>query len=181
MDNVFIYQSAELPDFARMPKGTIGMFFCEWAKLQTAQSRITGTFKRSSLAVKGACSIKSFNATDPDNGKGFKVLMVEVLTPIGARKQRGRPQKLNLTRDQIIAKRVARTTTAPVVTATQSMSAGQGIPQHVIDRMKRGKHPASGGVANDTVEVEAGARQILDKHIDDASNDKTVTFWPVTP
>ena len=91
MDNVFIYQSVELPDFARSPKGTIAVFFCEWDKLQAAQNRITGKFKHSSLKVKGTCSIKSFNSLDPDTGQGFKVLMVEVVEPIAARKQRGRP------------------------------------------------------------------------------------------
>lgn len=91
MDNVFIYQSAELPDFARSPKGTIGVFFCEWNKLQQAQNRITGKFKHSSLKNKGKCTIKSFSATDPDTGNGFKVLMAEVITPIEARKKRGRP------------------------------------------------------------------------------------------
>jgi hypothetical protein len=91
MDNVFIYQSVELPDFARSPKGTIGVFFCEWDKLKAAQNRITGKFKHSSLKVKGTCSIKSFNSLDPDSGQGFKVLMVEVVEPIAARKQRGRP------------------------------------------------------------------------------------------
>jgi len=91
MDNVFIYQSVELPDFARSPKGTIAVFFCEWDKLQKAQNRITGKFKSQSLKVKGACSIKSFNSIDPDTGQGFKVLMAEVVKPIAARRQRGRP------------------------------------------------------------------------------------------
>jgi hypothetical protein len=90
MDNVFIYQSVELPDFCRSPKGTVAVFFCEWDKLQAAQNRITGKFKHTSQPVNGSCTIKSFNSTDPSTGVGFKVLLAEVVKPIPARKKRGR-------------------------------------------------------------------------------------------
>lgn len=90
MDNVFIYQSMSLPDFSRSPKGTIAVFFCEWDKLQPAQNRITGKFKHTSQPVNGKCSIKSFNATDPATGVGFKVLLAEVIKPLPPRKKRGR-------------------------------------------------------------------------------------------
>jgi len=90
MDNVFTYQSVKLPDFCRSPKGTTAVFFCEWDKLKAAQNRITGKFKHTSQPVNGTCSIKSFNSIDPVTGVGFKVLMVEVVKPMPARKTRGR-------------------------------------------------------------------------------------------
>lgn len=93
MDNVFTYQSMTLPEFARSPKGTTAVFFCEWDKCQGAMNRITGKFKHQSLPVKGTCTIKSFNSIDADTGQAFKVLHAEVLVPVPALKKRGRPRK----------------------------------------------------------------------------------------
>ncbi len=91
MDNVFTYQSMTLPDFARAPKGTIAVFFCDWEQLQPAQNRITGKFKHASLPVKGTCTIKSFNSIDAETGVAFKVLHATVITPVPPLKKRGRP------------------------------------------------------------------------------------------
>ena len=158
MDNVFIYQSVELPDFARSPKGTIGVFFCEWNKLQAAQNRITGKFKHSSLKVKGTCSIKSFNSIDPDTGQGFKVLMVEVVEPIAARKQRGR---------KLGGKNQTKGLTP--------LPAGYKTP---VVNPPVGVGSLGDDVAVTGTEVESGAAKILDKHIADAGKGK-VTFWPM--
>ena len=177
MDNVFIYQSVELPDFARSPKGSIGVFFCEWDKNKLAQTRITGKFKHSSLKVKGKCSIKSFNATDPDTGKGFKVLMVEVIEPIAARQQRGRP-----------------------LGAKNKVRVAASAP--VVDKLRRGKMPMSkvgiGAIVTpvdaatalaivsptpDSTEAEANlagrSKDLFDKHLDDVTNGKVTKFWPL--
>jgi len=91
MNNVFTFQSMPLPDFARAPKGTVAVYFCEWDNLQLAQNRITGKFKHTSLPVNGKCTIKSFNTIDPDTGIGFKVITATVLKSIPPRKKRGRP------------------------------------------------------------------------------------------
>ena len=164
MDNVFIYQSVDLPDFARSPKGTLGVFFCEWDKNKDAQNRITGKFKHSSLKVKGKCSIKSFNATDPDTGNGFKVLMVEVIEPIAARKQRGRPLG--------VKNKVKATTAAPAV-----------------DKLRRGKMPMSkvgiGAIVSPTPDASVAedlaskSKDLFDKHLDDVTSGKVTKFWPM--
>lgn len=91
MDKPFTYQSQALGDFARSPKGTVAVFFCDWDNLQTAQGRIVARFKNSSLDTKGSCKLKSYNATDADTGIGFKVIQATVVVPIPPRKQRGRP------------------------------------------------------------------------------------------
>lgn len=91
MNNVFTYQSMPLPDFARAPKGTVAVYFCDWDNLHLAQTRITGKFKHSSLPVTGKCKLKSFNTIDPDTGIGFKIITATVVKPIPPRKKRGRP------------------------------------------------------------------------------------------
>ena len=164
MDNVFIYQSVELPDFARSPKGTIGVFFCEWEKMRIAQNRITGKFKHSSLKVKGTCSIKSFNSFDPDTGKGFKVLMVEVIEPIAARKQRGRP---------LGAKNKKATPTAMI-----PLPADYKTPDLHAPVVPAAEHSVTPLPVVGT-EVESCAAKILDQHIADVSKDNTVKFWPM--
>lgn len=157
MDNVFIYQSVELPDFARSPKGTIAVFFCEWDKLQKAQNRITGKFKSQSLKVKGACSIKSFNSIDPESGQGFKVLMAEVVKPIAARRQRGRP--LGSKNAMIPLPKDFKTpqVNQPVVQVT---------PQPVI--------------AEAEASLVAKASDLFDQHLADISDPNTkVKLWPL--
>jgi hypothetical protein len=152
MDNVFIYQSVELPDFCRSPKGTIAVFFCEWDKLKAAQNRITGKFKHTSQPVNGTCTIKSFNSTDPATGVGFKVLMVEVVKPMPPRKTRGR--KLGGKNKKITSDVGITVTPVSHADAVAIVS-----PDH------------SG-------ETESGAAAILDKHIDDVTDGK-VKLWPL--
>lgn len=171
MDNVFIYQSVELPDFARSPKGSIGVFFCEWDKNKLAQTRITGKFKHSSLKVKGKCSIKSFNATDPDTGKGFKVLMVEVIEPIAARQQRGRPlgvkNKKVVPDTQLTPRRV-------------SMSkVGMGAIVTPVDAATALAIVSPTPDASEAEDLAGKSKDLFDKHLDDVTSGKVTKFWPL--
>jgi len=90
MPSPFTYQSMSLPDLAREPKGTIGIFFCEWDMLQKAQRQITAQFKITSQPVKGNCRIQSFNTIDTKTGTPFRVIQVEVAKPLPPRRKRGR-------------------------------------------------------------------------------------------
>ena len=177
MDNVFIYQSVALPDFARSPKGTLGVFFCEWDKNKDAQNRITGKFKHSSLPVKGKCSIKSFNATDPDTGKGFKVLMVEVIEPIAARRQRGRP----LGPKKGVKTLAADSSAAQLAPRRVSMSkVGMGA---IVTPVSAADALAIVSPTPDNTEAEANlagrSKDLFDKHLDDVTNGKVTKFWPL--
>jgi hypothetical protein len=176
MDNVFIYQSAELPDFARSPKGSIGVFFCEWDKNKLAQTRITGKFKHSSLKVKGKCSIKSFNATDPDTGKGFKVLMVEVIEPIAARQQRGRP----LGPKKGVNTLAADSPAARLTPRRVSMSkVGMGAIVTPVDAATALAIVSPTPDASEAEDLAGKSKDLFDKHLDDVTSGKVTKFWPL--
>jgi len=172
MDNVFIYQSVKLPDFARSPKGSIGVFFCEWDKLQAAQNRITGKFKHSSLKVKGTCSIKSFNSIDPDSGQGFKVLMVEVVEPIAARRQRGRP---------LGGKNKTRKANPNVAVSVPADSHGfdtRGITVTPVSAADALAIVSPTPVSTEAEDLAGKSKNLFDKHLDDVTKGK-VKFWPM--
>lgn len=85
----FTYESMPIKDLSREPKGTIGVYFCEWGNLSVAQSRIMAQFKQQSQPIKGDCKITSFATIDTRTGIPFRVIQVEVLRPLPPRRKRG--------------------------------------------------------------------------------------------
>ena len=85
----FTFESMPIKDLSRMPKGTIGIYLCDWTDLSVAQSRIMAQFKQHQQPIKGECRITTHTGLNSKTGTSFRVIEVEVLKPLPPRRTRG--------------------------------------------------------------------------------------------